>query len=421
MIFSDAITLLDQLDGFTVASLFWHMILFEVPRYFLASAAVCFAFLSDRKPDLREIPDLSVSVLLPGHNEADNLRKSVMSIREQTVQPSQIVIVDDGSTDGMSKIAAQLRSEGLADVVLSTSRRGGKSAAANLGLGVCTGDIILIADADTTYDRDAFENLLREFADPRVGAVAGNLGVRNPYDSIVARLQAIQYLISISLGRRITDTLGILYIVSGAFGAFRRDALAGVGAWDVGPGEDADITMKLRRAGWKVRFAPDAWGLTDVPVSAGAFARQRLRWNRSVIRIRLRKFRSLLNPRRSQFSVLDALGILDILFFQVFLAASFVVYLVWLVLEYADFAPIILVLTSLVYVATGMTSFLFANLISGRHEKPELMPYAFLYGLFNSYFLRFVRLAAYLDELVFRRSYSDNYVPSTVRQQTEKF
>ena len=421
MILVDAIDVLDQLDGFTMASLFWHMILFEVPRYFLGSLAVFLTCFFDRHPDARKIPDFTVSVLLPGHNEADNLRKSVVSIREQTIPPDQIVIVDDGSTDGMSRIARQLRSEGLADVVLSTARRGGKSAAANLGLGVCTGDIILIADADTTYDRDAFENLLREFADPRVGAVAGNLGVRNPDSSVVARLQAIQYLISISLGRRITDMLGILYIVSGAFGAFRRDAIIGVGAWDVGPGEDADITMKLRRAGWRVRFAPDAWGLTDVPESAGAFARQRLRWNRSVIRIRLRKFRSLLDPRSPQFSVSDALGILDILLFQVVLAASFVIYLVWLVVEYADFAPIILLLTSLVYVVAGMGAFLLANAVSGRHAKPGLFPYALIYGLFNSYFLRFVRLTAYLDELVFRRSYSDNYVPSTVRRQTEKF
>jgi len=65
-------------------------------------------------------------------------------------------------------------------------------------------------------------------------------------------------LITISLGRRLSDLLGILMISSGAFAAFRRDAVIAVGCWDVGPGEDANMTLKLRRAGWKVRFAPEA-------------------------------------------------------------------------------------------------------------------------------------------------------------------
>ena len=94
---------------------------------------------------------------------------------------------------------------------------------------MCRGEIVVILDIDTTLDRDALEMLVPYFSDPRVGGVGGDLGVRNGGASVVTRCQQIEYLIAISLGRRIGDLLGLLTIVSGAFGAFRRCAVLGVG------------------------------------------------------------------------------------------------------------------------------------------------------------------------------------------------
>src|SRR5690606_32931411 len=130
----------------------------------------------------------------------------------------------DGSKDDMAAIGRQLRAEGIIDVFVSTGLRGGKSAAANLGDTYCTGDIIIIADIDTSFDRDALARIVEPFAAPEVGAVSGNIGVRNTDASMIAKFQAIQYLISISLGRRVTNLLEIVFIASGAFAAFRREA-----------------------------------------------------------------------------------------------------------------------------------------------------------------------------------------------------
>ena len=141
-------------------------------------------------------------------------------------------------TDGMTDVAHTLRAEGLIHEVLRLRHRGGKSAAVNLGFAVCTGDIIVIADIDTSFDRDALAVMLGYFAaDSRLGAVSGDLGVRNERASLITRCQAIEYGISISLGRRIADVLGILSIVSGAFGAFRRSAIESVGGQDVEVGK----------------------------------------------------------------------------------------------------------------------------------------------------------------------------------------
>jgi poly-beta-1,6-N-acetyl-D-glucosamine synthase len=154
---------------------------------------------------------------------------------------------------------------------LRLEHRGGKSAAINLGLSACTGDIVVISDVDTTFDRSAFAELLGYFADPRVGAVSGSLGVRNASASLITRHQAIEYAIGIALGRIVQDSLGILSIVSGAFGAFRRAALEQVGGQDVEVGEDADLTMKLRRAGWRILFVLHSTGAA--PLSGDTLGR----------------------------------------------------------------------------------------------------------------------------------------------------
>ena len=81
----------------------------------------------------------------------------------------------------------------------------------------------------------------------------------------------------------------------------------------------------------------------------------------------------------AQFSIRDAVGLIDILFFQFGLAVSFVVYLVWLFATYSEFALVILGMTSTVYIAVGLISFLLANAACGRHGSLALFPYALLY------------------------------------------
>ena len=213
----------------------------------------------------------------------------------------------------MIDVGRALQREGKIDRLLRLEHRSGKSAGVNLALSACRGDIVIIADVDTTFDRDAFAEILAYFADPTVGAVSGNLGVRNLSTSLMTRVQGIEYAIGFSLGRRIADALGILSIVSGAFGAFRRLALEQVGRQDVEVGEDADLTMKLRRAGWRIRFAPEANGLTIVPETVTSLIAQRLRWDRGLVTIWLRKFRGAFDPRQSTFRLLDMFSVVDVL------------------------------------------------------------------------------------------------------------
>jgi biofilm PGA synthesis N-glycosyltransferase PgaC len=416
-----ALSFLEALDAISLILLFWYMILFEIPRYAIGTVIVATTRVWRRaKPSIKT--NLTLSVVLAGHNEAKSLRACVEAVAEQTILAEiggiEVIAVDDGSTDRMSEVARQLRDEGKIDEVLRLEQRGGKSAAVNLGLSVCTGDVVVISDIDTTFDRDALAELLGYFADPRVGAVSGNLGVRNASASLIARHQAIEYAIGLSLGRCISDSLGTLTIVSGAFGAFRRAAVEQVGRQDVEVGEDADLTMKLRRAGWRIRFAPEAHALTDVPETVSAYIAQRLRWDRGLITIWLRKFRGALDPRQSTFRLIDVVAFVDVIGFQVLLALAFPVYLVWLYYYFGGFAGTIIGATVLGYVVLNLLSFA-AAAATGTQTPFRLVIYLPLYTILQVSLLRVIRIIAIAQELIFRTSYRDPYVPARVMSQVE--
>lgn len=416
-----ALAFLQSLDGKSLILLFWYTILFEIPRYTIG-AVVVHAIELWKRPEPPIQTDITLSVVLAGHNEAKFLRICVETLAEQTIHSEpgriEVIVVDDGSTDHMFEVAKVLQREGKVDKVLRLEQRGGKSSAINCGLSVCSGDIVVLADVDTTFDRDAFAVLLGYFVDPRVGAVSGNIGVRNASASLITRYQAIEYAISISLGRCVQDSLGILAIVSGAFGAFRLTALQHVGGPDVAVGEDAVLTMKLRRAGWRIRFAPDAYALTDVPETIPALIAQRLRWDSGLVAIWMRKFRGALDPRQSTFRFIDAMVLADVIGFQVLLTLAFPIYLVWLFRYFGGLAETIIEATLIGLVVLNLLSFVAAAAV-GIQTPLRLVFYLPLYVVLQLSLMRLVRVIAIGRELVFRSSDRDPFVPARVMRQVD--
>lgn len=437
--FSQGLAFLSQLDLYGIVMLFWFFILFEFPRYVVAFAVITFTTLfrpeSGRGPhgkDRRHQPLPRVpsgrpllSVMLVGHNEELALPACIASVREQTLAAIpgalEIIVIDDGSSDDMTRQAETLKRIGQIDRVLRLDLRSGKHAASNLGLNFCRGEFVLVGDIDCSFDRDAFAEALRGFDSDKVGAVSGNIAVRNGPATLTTRFQAIEYLISISLGRRVGDAMGILSIVSGAFGVFRRAAIKQVGGFDAEVGEDADLTLKLRRMGWHIRFAPRATALTDVPATVPALFNQRLRWDRGLVTLWGRKHSDLVNPFRRSFSLRNALSTLDMLFFDAVLTIVFAVYLIWLIAFAGAFAWILLAATLVVYSGLAALSLIFAALVANRPDALWLLPFAPYYAMFNCYVMRFIRLWSIVSEWIFRASYVDPYVPRHVMDRVERF
>lgn len=415
---ADPLDFLMSMDAAALLAAFSFSVILDLPRYTFGFLAVLLVELGGRRRRPGRPSRLpSISVIIAGHNEAFAIRRCVLSLREQTVRDLEIICVDDGSTDGMADELYRLRAEGHITAALVCRVRSGKASACNLALSRARGEVVVNVDVDCTFDRDAIENIVRPLADRRVGAVAGNIAVRNAGASFIAGIQSVEYLIGISLGKRALDFLNVVACASGAFSAFRRSALEAVGGMEVGPGEDLDLTLRLRQAGWRIRFAHDAWCLTDVPATVPAFVRQRLRWERDALRIRLRKHRRILDPRDRGVTATDLVHQFDYIVTNILVTLVFPLYLGWLALTYGAAAWMILGSVTAGYAVLDLLAFLAALAVADRPGAARVLPHALLFGVCNAYFIRAIRLVAFVQEWVFRRSYYDEYVPARVRRK----
>ncbi|MFD7442537.1 bifunctional polysaccharide deacetylase/glycosyltransferase family 2 protein [Streptomyces sp. NPDC059909] len=216
-----------------------------------------------------------VSVIVPAYNEEAGIEATVRSLLASTHQAVQIIVVDDGSTDRTFEIADAIDDR---RVMVIRQPNSGKAAALNTGLAWAHFDIVVMVDGDTVFEPDAVFNLIQPLADPRVGAVSGNTKVGNR-QGVLGRWQHLEYVIGFNLDRRMFDVMECMPTVPGAIGAFRRDAVVGVGGVsDDTLAEDTDLTMALCRAGWRVVYEESAIAWTEAPSTVRQLWKQRYRW-----------------------------------------------------------------------------------------------------------------------------------------------
>ncbi|MEV8516430.1 glycosyltransferase [Dactylosporangium sp. NPDC051484] len=225
----------------------------------------------------RRLPAVTdpVTVLVPAYNEHRCIEATLRSLRGSD-HPIEIIVIDDGSTDGTAATAEAL---GLPGVRVVRQQNAGKAAALNRGIALARHELIAMVDADTVFEPGSIRRLVQPFADPAVGAVAGNAKVGNRRN-VIALWQHIEYVIGFNLDRRMYEVLRCMPTVPGAIGAFRRSALVDVGGMSSDTlAEDTDVTMALQRSGWRVVYAEDARAFTEAPSSLGQLYRQRYRWS----------------------------------------------------------------------------------------------------------------------------------------------
>ncbi|WTP58170.1 bifunctional polysaccharide deacetylase/glycosyltransferase family 2 protein [Streptomyces phaeochromogenes] len=220
-----------------------------------------------------------VSVIVPAYNEKECIANTLESLAKST-HPIEIIVVDDGSTDDTSRIARDAaRSFGMTNVRVIRQENAGKPAALNNGVRSASYDIVVMMDGDTVFEPDAVHQLVQPFADPEVGAVAGNAKVGNR-NTIIGAWQHIEYVMGFNLDRRMYDLLRCMPTIPGAIGAFRRDAVLEVGGMSEDTlAEDTDITIAMHRGGWRVVYQEHARAWTEAPASLKQLWSQRYRWS----------------------------------------------------------------------------------------------------------------------------------------------
>jgi cellulose synthase/poly-beta-1,6-N-acetylglucosamine synthase-like glycosyltransferase/peptidoglycan/xylan/chitin deacetylase (PgdA/CDA1 family) len=218
-----------------------------------------------------------VTVLIPAFNEEAAIVQTIKAALACDYPKLEILVMDDGSTDHTPELVRANFGDDPRVRMISQPNRG-KPAALNHGLAEATGEVIISIDGDTIVDPEAIPRLVRHFADPRVGAVAGNVKVLNR-NRWLTRWQALEYITSQNLEKRAFDLLNCIPVVPGAVGAWRTTLLrANNGFSGDTVAEDTDLTLTIRRDGWKILYDEDAIGRTEVPETVEALIRQRFRW-----------------------------------------------------------------------------------------------------------------------------------------------
>ncbi len=238
-----------------------------------------------------------VSVVIAARNEAERIADTVQSVLECGYPNLEIIVVDDGSAD--ATVVTARRFERTRRVrVLPLGQHAGKPTALNRGLEACRGDYVLILDADTQLQAGSIPYLLGPLMNPRCAAVTGVVRVRNANETIITGFQECEYAASVSVPRSWRSSLGVLSIIPGGFGMFKTAAVRKIGGFDSGLGDDTDITLRLRKAGWTLAFTTGAVVWAAVPRTWRALISQRRRWERNMVKIRLRKQGDLILPWR---------------------------------------------------------------------------------------------------------------------------
>jgi len=254
-----------------------------------------------------------VSVIVPAYNESAGIEAAVRSLVASD-HPLEVIVVDDGSTDGTAELVESLR---LSGVHVIRQQNAGKPAALNTGLQAASFELVVMVDGDTVFEEDAVRMLVQPFADPSVGAVSGNAKVGNR-KGLLGRWQHIEYVVGFNLDRRLFDLAECMPTVPGAVGGFRRSALQRIGGLsDVTLAEDTDLTMALCRDGWRVVYEERACAWTEAPASLSALWRQRYRWCYGTLQA-MWKHRGAW-VQRGQSGKLGRRGLTYLLLFQVLL------------------------------------------------------------------------------------------------------
>ena len=270
-----------------------------------------------------------ISIIVPAFNEEAMIVDSVDALRLLEYSQFEIVVVDDGSTDGTldrlveayglvaSTVPLRMQvpcrpirgvyvSRRLPNLVAVSKENGGcKADASNAGINAARYPLVCITDADAVLDKDTLLRVVRPFIErPRETiAVGGTVRIVNGCTvnvgrvtrvgaprNLLAALQTVEYMRAFIASRTAWSRIGGLFLVSGAFGVFRKDALVEVGGYDTDAiGEDMDLVLRMHRhfrgksRPYRIVFVSDPVVWTEAPETLRGLRSQRKRWHRGLL------------------------------------------------------------------------------------------------------------------------------------------
>jgi len=253
---------------------------------------------TDGRIPLKEYP--MVSIMVPAHNESIVIRKTVLALLEfdYPLDRYEIIVINDNSTDNSAEVLKELqaRNPHRKLVVINTDNvigGKGKSNALNIALSVASGSVIAIYDADNTPASDALAILVENLmSDDKLGAVIGKFRTRNRNASILTRFVNIETLAYQCMNQAGRYFFFKLCTIPGTNFVIRRSIIDKMGGWDTKAlSEDTEISFRLYRMGYYIKFMPLAVTWEQEPQLLKQWFKQRTRWAKGNIYVLIKNFK----------------------------------------------------------------------------------------------------------------------------------
>ncbi len=226
-----------------------------------------------------------VSIIMPAYNEESLVEAALTSLAKLEYPCYEIIVIDDGSTDGTALIATKVAGrQPDRKITIISQTNSGKAWALNTGIRHAQGEIVVCVDSDSRLNPDALNIGLRHFRDERLGAIGGFVDIINT-NKLITRLQQLEYIIGLNFIRRGLSYFNMVTVIPGPIGMFRKEALHQVGGYNTSNNcfaEDADLTVRLLANGWHVRGETRMLAHTEAPDTLYRLLRQRYRWKRGI-------------------------------------------------------------------------------------------------------------------------------------------
>ncbi|WP_041589256.1 glycosyltransferase family 2 protein [Thermoanaerobacter wiegelii] len=347
---------------------------------------------SDYKKYIVSSNMIPISILVPAYNEEETIVENIKSLLALNYPLFEVIVINDGSKDDTlkkvieafelkkvdqpvryliktNKIKAIYRNIDIPNLILVDKENGGKADALNAGINVSNYPVIASIDADSILESDSLVRVVMPFIeDKKTIAVGGIVRIANGSTitrgrvikidlpkSRIAMFQIVEYLRAFLTGRVGWDSINSLLIVSGAFGAFRKDAVVEVGGYAKNTiGEDMELIVKLHehflrnKRDYRIKFVPDPVCWSQAPERIRDLRGQRRRWQIGLMDSLFKHKRMFFNPKYKKIGLIAVpyfwifemfgpiieilgyiliplaymLGVLNLKYFILFLAAS---------------------------------------------------------------------------------------------------
>lgn len=222
----------------------------------------------------------SISIIIPAHNEEKYIEECIKSVIDADFDgEKEIIVVDDGSIDKTAEIASKFE-----EIKLIRTKHSGKASSMNKALEIAKGQLVAIVDGDSYIHKDSLMKVVKEVERKNVAAACCPVRVKNRKKFVCIWLHIAE--IYFSLIRQLFSKINANITTPGPLSVYRKKILIDIGGFSTeGFSEDADVTIRLIRKGYKIGFAENAIAETNMPYDIKGFFRQRTRFARGLINL----------------------------------------------------------------------------------------------------------------------------------------